>query len=262
VSDTVLVEQSNGVAHVTLNRPAVLNSVNAEMAADLLSALCTAADSSEIHCVLITGSGRAFCAGQDLADLNLNSDSPADEVRSVLRDRLAPLVTVIGEMEKPVVAGVNGVAAGAGASLVFCCDLVFAQSGASFIQSFVQVGLIPDGGATYTIPRLVGPMKARELAFFGEKISAQRAYELGLVNKVIPESDFPGVLESLCVDLAALPTRALALTKRAIAASLNNTLAEQLALEEELQMQAASTADFAEGVKAFLEKRKPEFKGN
>lgn len=261
MSATVLVERSEGVAQVVLNRPAVLNSVNAEMAAELLSALHAAAGDSEIRCVVLTGSGRAFCAGQDLADLDTGSKDPAVEVRAVLRDRLAPLVTVISEMDKPVVAAVNGVAAGAGASLALCCDLVVAKSSSVFIQSFIQVGLIPDGGATYYLPRLIGPLKARELAFLGDKVPAERAHEIGLVSRIFTEENFESEVALLCQDLAARPTRALALTKRALASSFNNSLAAQLALEEELQVQAASTADYAEGVRAFLEKRKAKFQG-
>jgi 2-(1,2-epoxy-1,2-dihydrophenyl)acetyl-CoA isomerase len=261
VLQTIQLERQGGVAVVKLNRPDVLNSVDGVMAAELLIALEEAGGDPQVRCILLTGAGRAFCAGQDLADLDPLSDDRADEVRIVLRDRLAPLVAAIMEAPKPIVAGVNGVAAGAGANLAFCCDLVVASEKASFIQSFVHVGLIPDCLGTYSLPRLVGPIKAKELAFFGEKVRAEEALQIGLVNRVYAEEHYAEEVMQYCHELARRPTAAIAYMKQAFRQSMRNDMSEQLYLEEDLQVQAASTEDYTEGVRAFLEKRKPNFQG-
>lgn len=250
-------EISDGVAVITLNRPDKLNSFDNSMGANLQTALDDCMENPEVRCVLLTGSGRGFCAGQDLEE----AVSGVGEIEEHVENKYNPLVRKIRAIEKPVIAAVNGVAAGAGANLAFCCDIVIAAENAKFIQSFINIGLIPDTGGTYFLPRLVGLHRASVMMMLGEKMSAEEAKDLGLVYKVFPDGELMGGAMELAKRMAQMPTRGIGLTKRALNASLYHTLDEQLAVERELQGVAGRTADNAEGINAFLEKRKPVFKG-
>ncbi|MEE8587698.1 MAG: enoyl-CoA hydratase-related protein [Acidobacteriota bacterium] len=254
--DYVLYELDQGVARITLNRPEVLNSCNRGMAAQLQSLLQKAAADEAVRCVLLTGAGRAFCAGQDLAEV-----SDGTPLGDILEHNYNPVIRLISRMEKPVVCAVNGVAAGAGANIALACDIVLASRKASFIQSFAHIGLIPDSGGTYFLPRLVGLGRARALALLGEKIGADDAVGMGLISRACEAEELEGKALELARHLARQPTRGLGLTKRALRKSLQNDLDSQLELEKELQTMAGNTEDYKEGVKAFLEKRKPRFKG-
>lgn len=257
----ILVEQRDGVMVVTLNRPDVLNSFNGPMADELLSALREAAHSPAVRAVLITGAGRAFCAGQDLAAVMGAPGEPMPDLGDVVQRQYNPILRAIRTIEKPVVCGVNGVAAGAGANLAFACDIVIAAENASFIQSFAKIGLIPDSGGTFILPRIVGLQRATALAMLGDRLEAERAKQWGLVWDVVPHSVLAETSFDLAKRLAAMPTRGLGLTKRGLNAAFANDLDAQLALEEELQREAGRTADYAEGVRAFVEKRTPNFQG-
>ena len=246
-----------GVATITLNRPDVLNSFNRRMARELQEALAAAATDDAVRAVLITGAGRGFCAGQDLGE----ATSAKLDLGDIVKTSYNPIVLAIREMEKPVVCAVNGVAAGAGANLALACDIVVASEEASFIQSFSKVGLVPDTSGTFFLPRLIGPARATALMFLAEKLSAQQAHEWGMVYQVVPLSVIMEKATSLARQLAAMPTRGLALAKKALNASFANDLRTQLDLEEEMQRQAGRTADYAEGVRAFLDKRKPVYTG-
>jgi 2-(1,2-epoxy-1,2-dihydrophenyl)acetyl-CoA isomerase len=248
---------AQGVATLTLNRPDVLNSFNRSMARELQDAFAEAARDDAVRAILVTGAGRAFCAGQDLGEaIGANVD-----LAGIVKGNYTPLVRAIREVEKPVVAAVNGVAAGAGANLALACDLVVASEDASFIQSFTRIGLVPDTGGTFYLPRLVGPARATALMFLGDKLPATKALEWGMIYDVVPSAALLDRASALARQLATMPTRALGLTKRAMNAALANGLEAQLQLEEELQGEAGRTADYAEGVRAFLEKRKPSYSG-
>jgi 2-(1,2-epoxy-1,2-dihydrophenyl)acetyl-CoA isomerase len=260
-SEYILSELDSGVARLTLNRPDVLNSFNRGMALELQRALADAAADSSVRCVLLTGSGRAFCAGQDLADVPMGEGAPALDLGKIVRERYNPIVRAIRQMEKPVVCAVNGVAAGAGANLALCCDIVFAADTSVFVQAFSRIGLIPDTGGTFFLPRLVGTARATAMMMLDEKVPAQRAQELGMIYKVLPADIMLAEAFGTARSLAAMPTRGLGLTKRALNATMGNGLDAQLDLEEKLQAEAGSTSDFSEGVTAFLAKRKPVFKG-
>lgn len=259
----VLSEGRQGVMTITLNRPKVYNAINAELAVALHEALCRADEDASVRCVVITGTGRAFCSGQDLIEYGnrLDSDRPI-ELEHRLRDAYNPVVVAIRTMEKPVIASVNGVAAGAGFSLALACDLRIAAESASFIQAFINLGLVPDCASTFMLPRLVGVSRAMELTFTGRKVGASEALALGLVNRVIPDDDLPEATDALAQELADAPTRAIGLTKRAINAAWTNNLEAQLELEAKLQTPATRTDDHREGVRAFFEKRRPQFKGH
>jgi 2-(1,2-epoxy-1,2-dihydrophenyl)acetyl-CoA isomerase len=253
-------ERRAGQAIISLNRPEVLNSFNRLMATEVQNALKASASDGGVRAVLLTGEGRGFCSGQDLADVGDVQRNDLD-LGAVVEEVYNPIVTAIRELEKPVVCAVNGVAAGAGANLALCCDLVLASTQASFIQSFVKVGLVPDTGGTFFLPRLIGLSKAMSLMLMGDKIDAATALELGLVYRVFE----PAVLmeEALKITdaLSHQPTGAIGFMKRAMNASFSNSLAEQLQLEADLQREAGRSQDFREGVAAFLEKRKAVFKG-
>ena len=249
---------NNGVFKITLNRPEVYNSFNQAMAFSMQKELDYCAQNDEIRTILITGSGKAFCAGQDLSEA---TDPSGPELESIVRDHYNPIILKIRSLEKPVMAAVNGVAAGAGANIALACDLTIAQESASFIQAFSKIGLIPDSGGTYFLPRIIGVQKALALMFTGDKISAKEAEQLNMIYKCIPEEDFEDFTLKIAEKMALMPTRAFGLTKKAVNQSLDNTLEQQLNLEEKLQTEAGKTKDFQEGVQAFLEKRKAKFKG-
>jgi 2-(1,2-epoxy-1,2-dihydrophenyl)acetyl-CoA isomerase len=255
--DSILLDVEGGIARITLNRPEKYNAFNREMALLLQERLDECQDSS-IRCVYITGAGRAFSAGQDLDEV-VDPDGP--DITAILAEHYNPIVRRIRRLEKPVVAAVNGVAAGAGANIALCCDIVVAARSASFIQAFSKIGLIPDSGGTYFLPRLIGFQKASALFMLGDKVSAEEAERFGMCYKVFDDAAFGEESWKLAQTLAAMPTRGLALTKYALNNSMNNHLDEQLHDEELLQEKAGSTYDYKEGVAAFLEKRAPLFKG-
>lgn len=250
-------EIKDSVAIITLNRPDKYNAFNREMAL-LMQEKLNECKSKEVRCVYITGAGKAFSSGQDLEEI-VSPNGP--DVTTILSEHYNPIITRIRELEKPVVAAVNGVAAGAGANIALCCDVVVASRSASFLQAFSKIGLIPDSGGTYFLPRLIGFQKASALAMLAEKISAEEAERIGMVYKVFADDIFQQEAMKIALTLAQLPTKGLAFTKQAFNQSLNNSLQQQLKLEEELQVKAGSTHDYNEGVSAFLEKRKPTFKG-
>jgi 2-(1,2-epoxy-1,2-dihydrophenyl)acetyl-CoA isomerase len=256
----VLRELSQNVLSLTLNRPDVLNSFNLPMAQELQAALADAASDDAVRCVLITGAGRGFCAGQDLASVTFDPSAPPD-IGTIVAQQYNPIIRAVRRLEKPVVCAVNGVAAGAGANLAFACDIVLAAREASFIQSFSKIGLIPDSGGTWLLPRLCGMARATALAVLGEKLPAEKALEWGMIYQVCELAELPQKARALAIGLAAAPTKGIGLTKRALNAALENGLDAQLDVEEALQREAGRTADFSEGVKAFLEKRKPVFVG-
>ena len=256
--ESVLLTLENGVAYITLNRPDKYNAFNRDMALQMQSVLDQCAADSEVRCVYITGSGKAFCSGQDLGEV-VDPNGPG--MNRILSEHYNPIVSRIKWMEKPVVAAVNGVAAGAGANIALCCDVVVAAESASFIQAFSGIGLIPDSGGTFTLPRLIGWQKASALMMTGDKVPAAEAEKMGMIYKWFPDDLFVNESRALANRLAKMPTKGLGLTKLALRWSSTHTFKEQLENEDKLQQRAASTADFKEGVKAFLEKRKPEFKG-
>ena len=253
----ILFEITNGIATITLNRPDKYNAYNKEMALELQAALdkCTA---EEIRVVAITGAGKAFCSGQDLAEA---IQTVGNNIIQALDELYHPVINKIRSLEKPVVAIVNGVAAGAGASIALCCDIIIATESAVFSQAFSKIGLVPDSGSSYFLPRYIGLQKATALMMLGEKINAKEAEAMGMIYQFYSDAEFANKSTTLLQTLAQMPTRALALIKQQVNESLNNNLAAQLELEAKLQEQASKTADFKEGVLSFLEKRKPIFKG-
>jgi 2-(1,2-epoxy-1,2-dihydrophenyl)acetyl-CoA isomerase len=255
---SILFEIREGVARISLNRPEKLNAFNREMAFALQEHLDLCQHDPLIRAVLITGNGKAFSAGQDLAEV---TGPDKKGFGKILSEHYNPIVTRIRNLPKPVIAAVNGVAAGAGANLALCCDIVIAARSASFIQAFSKIGLIPDSGGTFFLPRLVGWQKASALMMLGDKIAAEEALQMGMVYKVFNDEDFAGSAFEISRKLADMPTMALAYTKQALQASFVNSLADQLIEEDELQQKAAATQDYAEGVEAFMQKRLPVFKG-
>jgi len=259
-SGVLATDLSGGVLTLTMNRPERLNSLDDSLLSALVDALRRAAADEQTRCIVLTGAGRGFCAGADLTQGVMHSSSPGEAIREHLQTLYTPLITLIREVEKPVLAAVNGVAAGAGMSLALACDLRIAAESASFLQAFVRIGLVPDAGSTYFLPRLAGMGKAMELAMLGERISAAEALGAGLVNRVVPDADFPAEVAALGARLAQGP-RSLGLIKRALYLSTESDLRAQLCHEEDLQVLAAGTEDFVEGVSAFLEKRPASFRG-
>ncbi|HXC26231.1 MAG TPA: enoyl-CoA hydratase-related protein [Gemmatimonadaceae bacterium] len=257
----ILSQTEQGVTQIILNRPDVLNSFNRSMLLSLRDAFEAAGRDPAVRAVLLTGTGRAFCAGQDLGEAMPTTDGAQLDLGDAVRESYNPLIRTIRSLEKPVICAVNGPAVGAGANLALACDIVFASSEASFVQAFSKIGLVPDSGGTFFLPRLVGLARATAMMMFAEKVSTAKAFEVGMIYQVCE----PGVLMETAVGaartLAAMPTRGLWLTKRGLNESFSNNLDTQLDLEEELQRLAGRTKDFTEGVTAFLEKRKPVFLG-
>lgn len=256
-SKFVQTQTQKHVLRITLDRPDVLNCLNRDMAFELLDAFQQASTTVEARAVLLTANGRGFCAGQDIDELQ----GKKIDLGTLIDDRFNPLVRAIRYLEKPVVCAVSGIAAGAGANLALACDFVVAADNARFVQAFSKVGLIPDSGGTFFLPRLVGLARATQLMMLGDILSAEEAVRWGLIYEVVPEAQFLEVASHLAERLALMPTRALGLTKRALNSSLGNDLEAQLSLEKDLQSLAGSTSDYQEGIAAFREKRKAHFEG-
>ena len=259
MSEPILYEAVDGVARITLNRPDVLNAISPELITAYGEAIQRAGSDETIRAVLVTGAGRGFCAG---ADLN-SSGSPQRKMSSgqLLRTLYHPAIVGMRTMPKPVITAVNGVAAGAGMSIALAGDIVLAAQSASFLQAFSKIGLVPDAGSTWFLPRLVGDVRARALALLADKIPAEDAQQMGMVWKVYPDDQLAAEAQALAARLAKMPTKAYSLIKVALNASGDNSLADQLELEADSQDIASKTEDFREGVQAFLQKRQPDFKG-
>lgn len=259
--DSIAVEREGGLATVTLNRPDRLNSFTAAMHEDLAVALATIADDASVRAVLLTGAGRGFCAGQDLSDRAVSPGGEAVDLGETVQLYWAPLIRRITSLDKPVVCAVNGVAAGAGASVALACDVVFAARSAKFIQSFANIGLIPDSGGTWVLPRLVGQARALGLALTGEPLSADDAAAWGLIWKAVDDAELMEQARALAARFAQGPTRGLAATKRLLRSSFGRSLDDALNLERDTMRELGFSADYQEGVAAFMVKRKPAFTG-
>jgi 2-(1,2-epoxy-1,2-dihydrophenyl)acetyl-CoA isomerase len=255
---SIIFDVKENIAIITFNRPDKYNAFNREMALEFQEKLDECKTSKNIRAIYITGAGNAFCSGQDLDEV---VDPNGPDVTSILSQHYNPIIKRIRKLEKPVVAAVNGVSAGAGANIALCCDIVVASQSSSFIQAFSKIGLIPDSGGTYFLPRLIGWQKASALFLLGEKISAQEAERMGMIYKVFPDESFAAESLKIASTLAQMPTKALGYTKLALNNSLINNYEDQLHDEELLQERAGKTEDYKEGVQAFLQKRKPDFKG-
>ena len=251
---------AEGVATLTLDRPEVLNSCNRPMVAELARAVAACGTDGAVRAVVLTGAGRAFCAGQDLAEAVPPEPEAAPDIGDIV-EGYNELIRRMRGLEKPVVAAVNGVAAGAGANIALACDFVIAADNASFIQAFAKIGLVPDNGGTFFLPRLVGMARATQLAMLAEKVTAQQALEWGMIYQVVPAAELMAAAARFAAELARQPTRGLGLIKRALNAAWANDLDAQLDLEAALQREAGRTADYTEGVRAFQQKRKPTFVG-
>lgn len=256
---SILTKIENKIATLTLNRPEVFNSFNREMALLLQSELDACEKNPEVRAIVITGSGKAFCAGQDLKEVTSPELNPG--FKKILEEHYNPIISRIRKIEKPIIGAINGVAAGAGANIALSCDVIIALENASFIQAFSKIGLIPDSAGTFFLPRLIGFQKASALMMLGDKVSAQEAEKLGMVYKVVSSENFPEEVNNIANTLANMPTKALGLTKRLLNNSMQNSLEEQLSLESKLQIESAQSEDYAEGVDAFVNKRRPNFKG-
>ena len=259
--DSIAIETEGGLAIVTLNRPDRLNSFTAAMHGELADALATIADDAEVRAVLLTGAGRGFCAGQDLSDRAVSPGGEAVDLGETVQLYWAPLIRRIALLDKPVVCAVNGVAAGAGASVALACDVVFAARSAKFIQSFANIGLIPDSGGTWVLPRLVGQARALGLALTGEPLSADDAAAWGLIWKAVDDAELKEQARALATRFAQGPTRGLAATKRLLRSSFGRSLDDALDLERDTMRELGFSADYQEGVAAFMAKRKPAFTG-
>lgn len=254
--ETVLYEVRNQVAYITLNRPDKLNAFTEQLNKEIQTAVKNASRDKSVRALVLTGAGRAYCSGEDLSGVSEDMDHG-----EVLRKRYNPMLLELDRCEKPVIAAVNGVAAGAGMSLALACDFRIASDKASFVEAFIHVGLVPDAGNLYYLPRLIGHAKAMELAVFGEKVPAEKAKELGLVTEVIPMGEWDEKVAAFAERLANMPTKAIGLIKRNLKASWHSDLEEYLERDAQSQRIAGKTADHKEGVQSFLEKRKPVFKG-
>lgn len=259
MDQSILVNISNNIATISLNRPEVFNSFNREMALLLQRELDAAEKDPEVRAIVITGNGKAFCAGQDLKEVTSPELNPG--FKKILEEHYNPIISRLRKIEKPVIGAINGVAAGAGANIALACDVVIASDKASFIQAFSKIGLVPDSAGTFFLPRLIGFQKASALMMLGDKVSAEEAEKLGMIYKVVSSETFSEEVNNIAISMANMPTKALALTKLLLNQSLQNSLEEQLDLESKLQIEAAQSEDYAEGVDAFVNKRKPSFKG-
>jgi 2-(1,2-epoxy-1,2-dihydrophenyl)acetyl-CoA isomerase len=255
---SILFEIKNFIAFITLNRPDKFNSFNKEMALRLQAHLDECASVPDIRCVYITGAGKAFSAGQDISELVGENKI---EIKEVLAEHYNPIVKKIRNLPKPVIAAINGVAAGAGANIALCCDVVVATESASFIQAFSKIGLIPDSGGTFTLPRLIGWQKASALMITGDKVAATEAEKMGMIYKVFADITFEEESKKMALLISQMPTKGLAYTKHLLNMSFSSNWEEQLLLEDKFQQKAAATKDYKEGIAAFLEKRPANFKG-
>ncbi|RCW94109.1 enoyl-CoA hydratase-related protein [Winogradskyella arenosi] len=260
MNKSIQLKIENKIATISLNRPEVFNSFNREMAFLLQDTLDACEKNEDIRAIVLTGNGKAFCAGQDLKEVTDPELNPG--FKKILEEHYNPIITRIRAIKKPVIAAVNGVAAGAGANIALACDIVVAHEKVSFIQAFSLIGLVPDSAGTFFLPRLIGFQKALALAMLGDKISAEEAENMGMIYKCVPTEEFEETITMLAVKMANMPTKALGLIKELFNKSMTNDLESQLALESKLQIEAAQSNDYAEGVAAFIEKRKPNFKGN
>lgn len=258
MSDTLLFVKENGVATLTLNRPKAFNSFNREMAFAVIEKLEACAQDDEVRAIVLTGEGRAFCAGQDLKEA---TDDNGVSFKMILNEHYNPIIKAIRTVPKPVVAAINGVAAGAGANIAFACDMTVAKASASFTQAFSKIGLVPDSGGTFFLPRLVGMQRATAMMMLSNKITAQEAADMGLIYQCVADEEFEAAVAKLANKLASMPTKALGMTKELINAGCSNDLNTQLEMEGRYQIEASESYDYNEGVNAFLEKRKPVFKG-
>lgn len=258
--NSIILKIENKVAFITFNRPEVFNSFNREMALSLQNTLDNCEANNEIRAIVLTGNGKAFCAGQDLKEVTDPELNPG--FKKILEEHYNPIILKIRKVKKPVIAAVNGVAAGAGANIALACDIVVAHEKVSFIQAFSLIGLVPDSGGTFFLPRLIGFQKGLALAMLGDKIGAEEAERMGMIYKCVSQEVFEETIHKLAIKLANMPTKALGMIKELFNTSMTHTLEEQLAMESTYQIEAAQTKDYAEGVAAFIEKRKPNFKGN
>lgn len=257
--EPVLYSVQDGIGTITINRADSFNSFNKKTALMLQAQLKEFEKEPKVRCIIITGSGKAFCAGQDIKELT-DPENTVD-LSAIVSDHFNPIIELIRNIEKPIVAAVNGVAAGAGANIALACDVVIAHENASFIQAFSKIGLIPDSGGTFFLPRLIGFQRASALMMLGDKVMAKEAQEMGMIYKAVAAEDYQSEVKRIATKLATLPTKGLGYTKRALNKSLFNELSKQLAIEEQLQTTASMTSDYQEGIQAFIEKRKPEFTG-
>ncbi|WP_421763215.1 enoyl-CoA hydratase-related protein [Ekhidna sp.] len=258
MSDTLQITKKDSLGILTFNRPDVFNSFNKELALAVQKALDDYANDPSVRAIMLTGNGKAFCAGQDLQEAIADNGL---EIEQIVDEHYNPIIKQLRSIEKPIIAAVNGVAAGAGANIALACDVVIATESASFIQAFSKIGLVPDSGGTFTLPRIIGFGKASALMMLGDKVSATEAEQMGMIYKVVSDNSFLEEAEKVAQKLANMPTKGLAYTKHLLNQSFVSTLDQQLELEKEWQFKATETHDYKEGVNAFIEKRKPEFKG-
>lgn len=258
MSSTIIYEVKDNVGYISLNRQEKFNSFNKEMAFALQDALDKCTQDKEVRCIYLTGEGKAFCAGQDLAEA---TDPQGPELEAIVEQHYNQIIKRLRNIEKPIIAAVNGIAAGAGANIALACDIVLATQSASFIQAFSKIGLIPDSAGTFFLPRLVGMQRAAALMMTADKVSAEEAVAMGMIYKSYSDESFAEESKAMAKSLATMPTKGIGLTKRLLNQSYNNSLEQQLEQEKKVQVEAGSSYDFKEGVAAFLEKRKPVFKG-
>lgn len=257
----IIAEEKNGVSYLTFNRPKALNSFNVDMHREVAEVLSQWTKNPDVRCVVISGEGRGFCAGQDLGDRVVDPNAEAPDLGYSIETYYNPLIKTIVNMPKPVICAVNGVAAGAGANIALACDLVIAAKSANFVQAFCRLGLVPDSAGTWFLPRAVGHARAMGLALLGDKLPAETAKEWGMIWDVVEDAELKTKVTELAERLAKQPTFGLSLIKKAIHQSSNNTFEEQMLLERDLQRIAGRSEDYREGVQAFMNKREPNFKG-